>query len=284
MRLAQNDRTAGHTERLFRLLDAQVPEPGRPDFRGWEWWYLFSECHSERFSFPCQVRPIAWSPDEKYLATIERSGTAVNIGVNIWDVTSGKRKTSLRGCPGVIEAICWSPDGKYLAAGNDRGTIVIWEIASGKRVRALYGHAGAISSVDWNPDGVRLASGGADETIRIWDAHTAKTLLSLAVSSGPVATVDWHPDGKHLLATIGGMAKIWDTTSGQGNRRLRGWWASCRVQPGWDSRRLGRAQHRVMDLKHTRDCSIARADCSRSRSLERGREVAWRLQQITARS
>ena len=65
MRLARNDRTAGHTERLFRLLEGQAPEPGRPDFRGWEWWQLFSGCHSERFSFPLQYRPIAWSPDEK---------------------------------------------------------------------------------------------------------------------------------------------------------------------------------------------------------------------------
>ena len=73
MRLAQNDRAAGHTERLFRLLEAQAPEPGRPDLRGWEWWQLFSECHSERFSFPSQCRPIAWSPDEKYLATVETS-------------------------------------------------------------------------------------------------------------------------------------------------------------------------------------------------------------------
>ena len=95
MRLARNDRTAGHTGRLFRLLDGQVPEPGRPDLRGWEWWQLFSECHTERFSLPSQIRPIAWSPDEKYLATVE-----ANFGVNIWDVTSGERKTSLKGMSG----------------------------------------------------------------------------------------------------------------------------------------------------------------------------------------
>ena len=99
-----------------------------------------------------------------------------NIGVNIWDVTSGKRKTSLRGCPGWIGSISWSPDGKYLAAGNDRSTVVIWEIASGNRLRSLHGHAAPVLSVDWNPDGVRLAAGGDDGTIRIWNAHTAKMI------------------------------------------------------------------------------------------------------------
>jgi WD40 repeat protein/predicted Ser/Thr protein kinase len=221
MRLARNDHAAGHTERLFRLLAGQAPEPGRPDFRGWEWWQLFSECHSERFSFPWQYRPIAWSPDEKYLATVERFSSA-NIGVNIWDVTSGKRKTSLRGCPGSIGSISWSPDGKYLAAGNDRNTVMIWEIASGDRLRSLHGHTAPVLSVDWNPDGVRLASGGDDETIRIWNAQTAKILTVLVVPSGPVQKVDWHPDGKHLLATFRAKAdpnpirvRIWDTTSGQ---------------------------------------------------------------------
>ena len=204
---------------------------------------LFSECHSERFSLPSQVRPIAWSADEKYLATVERI-RRYNICVNIWDVTSRQRKTSLQGCPGWIESISWSPDGKYLAAGNDRSTVVIWEIASGKRVQALYGHAATINSVDWNPDSVRLASGGADGTVRIWNAHTAKTLTVLVVASGPVWRVDWHPDGKHLLATFAedrgtSGAKIWDTTSGQETHgESLGYGEVCGVQPGRHSRRI----------------------------------------------
>jgi WD40 repeat protein/serine/threonine protein kinase/Flp pilus assembly protein TadD len=215
MRLARNERIAGHTARLLRLLESQTPERGHRDHRGWEWWQLFSECHTERFSFPCQTRPIAWSPDEKYLATVE-----AGFGVNIWDVTSGKRRTLLKACPGSIASISWSPDGKYLAAGNDRSTIVLWEIASGKTLRTLHGHTAPIHSLDWNPDSVRLASGGADGMLRIWNADTAKTLVELVATSGPVWHVDWHPDGKHLLAVFAekrglSRAKIWETTSGQ---------------------------------------------------------------------
>lgn len=264
MRLAEHDRAAGQTERLFRLLNAQVPEPGRPDFRGWEWWYLFSERHSERFSFPFQIRPIAWSADGMYLATYESIGL-----VNIWDITNGVRKTSLKGCPGKINSISWSPDGKYLAAGNDRNTVVIWEIASGKRVQSLYGHTSAVTSIDWNPDGVRLASAGADGTIRIWDAHTAKVLTSLFVPSGlPIDVlprVVWHPDGQQLMANYVGGTKIWDTTSGRETHSFSNGYVAfspdgTRVVGGGDPQQ-------VLDLKT--------GEIVRSRAPRKNSNTAW---------
>lgn len=272
MRLAQSDRAAGHTERLFRLLEAQAPEPGRPNLRGWEWWQLYSECHSERFALPYQFAPIAWSPDEKYLATFEKRGDLF-LCANIWDVASGKRKTTLEGCPGVIDSISWSPDGKYLAAGNDRGSAVIWEIASGGTWRRLHGRAAAVYSVAWNPDSVRLACGEADGTVRIWNVQTGKVLAALAAPNGPVGRVHWHPDGKHLLVTFARVygsaneAQIWDTTSRQvidtWSTEFE-WWAE--FSP--DGTRVAYGSREIIDLR-TRKNVVSRMPAFR------GGKVTW---------
>ena len=220
MQVARQDWTAGRAHRLQHVLDAQLPKPGRPDFRGWEWYYLFSLCHAERWALPCQC-PFGWSPDGKYLATADYIGL-----LNIWDVANGERKASLNGCPPFAhcQSISWSPDGKHIAAGTDRGTVMIWEVASGTRVRSLMGGGAVASLVDWNPDGRRLASGEDDGTISIWDGRTGKKLSSLVGPAGPVHSLDWHPDGRQLVAVYGPRdtreLKIWDTDSG---REIAGW-------------------------------------------------------------
>jgi serine/threonine protein kinase len=131
MQVASRNWALGQFNTLQPDLEAQLPKPGRPDFRGWEWYYLFSQCNGERLVLPWQ-HFFCWSPDGKCLATADRMEP-----VNIWDVTTGERKASLQGCPVGIWCLAWSPDTKHLAAGTDRGTVAIWEVGSGNKVRLL---------------------------------------------------------------------------------------------------------------------------------------------------
>ena len=47
MRLAQHDWEQGQIGRLHEMLDSHIPQPGRPDLRGWEWYYYLSLCHKD---------------------------------------------------------------------------------------------------------------------------------------------------------------------------------------------------------------------------------------------
>jgi WD40 repeat protein/serine/threonine protein kinase/tetratricopeptide (TPR) repeat protein len=213
MRLAVHDWTAGLTGRLHDTLKSRIPAPERPDYRGWEWYYLFSQCQTHRFAFPLQrANPIAFSPDRKCLATVDQIGI-----INIWDLRDGNHIGSLKGCPGALESISWSPNGKQLAAGGDRRIVGVWDLASGKKVRSLYGHADTVNRVAWAPDGIRLASGGSDGTIRIWDTRTGEQLSSVAAPHDSVRWLDWHSDGNQLLGVAGiheFELRIWDIGTG----------------------------------------------------------------------
>lgn len=124
---------------------------------------MFSLRHAERLVVPYQSA-FAWSPDGEFLATLGFVGV-----IHIWDVTSGERKASLKGCAVGMSWIAWSPDAKHIAAGTDRGAVVIWEVESGMRVRSLRGRGGVVSLIDWSPHERRLASTEGDATIWIWD-------------------------------------------------------------------------------------------------------------------
>jgi hypothetical protein len=64
--------------RMQSLLDAHQPQPGQPDLRGWEWFYLRSFCFGERSTFrghTSYVGCVAWRPDGRRLASAGKDGT-----------------------------------------------------------------------------------------------------------------------------------------------------------------------------------------------------------------
>jgi WD40 repeat protein/serine/threonine protein kinase len=272
MQVASRDWTTGQAQHMEAVLEGHIPKPGRPDYRGWEWYYLFSQCHGERFVLPWQSS-FCWSPDGKFLATADLIGL-----VNIWDVITGERKASLQGCPVAIQCLAWSPDTKHLAAGTDRGTVVVWDVGSGKKVRSLAGSGAGVHAIAWSPDGARLASGEGEgvvewdlerggfhasyqeigeATVRIWDWRTGKSLSLLAARAGPVYTLSWHLDGRRLMAWYARKCvldssrelKIWDTASGREILRLVNDPGSPEFSPDGSRLAWGSEPVHIMDLK-----------------------------------
>jgi WD40 repeat protein len=78
MRLAMQDWKTGQIDRLCQTLDRCRPEPGQPDLRGWEWYYLLSLCHKDLMTLQGHndaVFAVAWSPDGNRLASACFGGT-----------------------------------------------------------------------------------------------------------------------------------------------------------------------------------------------------------------
>src|SRR5262249_33963801 len=73
---------------------------------------------------PVKVRHIsaALSPDQTLLAT----GTLAEKELRIWDVKTGKLKTTLTGHSGEVRAVAFSPDGKLLVSAS--GEVKVWDV------------------------------------------------------------------------------------------------------------------------------------------------------------
>jgi Mg-chelatase subunit ChlD len=107
---------------------------------------------------------LAFSPDGKTLALGGDSGSRSTPSdtVELWDVTTGKRRQLLREHPGNVSSLAFSADGNTLAVGSYK-QVFLWDPAGGDRRRILKGHTADVSYVQFSPDGKSLFSASRSE-------------------------------------------------------------------------------------------------------------------------
>src|SRR5262249_881501 len=114
MNLAHQAWEAGQPARVLELLQGHRPRFDEHDPRTFEWYYLWRLCKAQqRFilhGHKDQVMGLAFFPDGKTLASSDYQGY-----VKLWDIATGRERTTLfRGRIGQ-GTLALSPDGKLLA-------------------------------------------------------------------------------------------------------------------------------------------------------------------------
>jgi WD40 repeat protein/tRNA A-37 threonylcarbamoyl transferase component Bud32 len=167
------------------------------------------------FRWPNQgVTSVAFSPDGARLAAATRDKA-----VKVWDVATGKGLPTLRLFPWVVNGLAFGPGGQLAGACAD-GKVRVWEIPSGRERLCLPGSA-PFHAVAFGPGG-QLAGAARDGTVRLWEIPSGRQGLNLRGAS-PALAVAFSPDGTRLAAASDdGVARIWDATTGQEIRALRG--------------------------------------------------------------
>jgi len=147
-----------------------------------------------------------------------RLATASNLGVWLWDLTTGKphrtETLSWEGC----DWLGFSPDGSYLAAhGRYHMALVLWDVTNGKEVARM------LQPIEREADGRQLFAFSADgrclaicddsPTIRFWDVGARNACLRRtdSVVWFPLAT---SPDHRTVALIINKAVALWDTTTG----------------------------------------------------------------------
>ncbi|MHC4071716.1 MAG: nSTAND1 domain-containing NTPase, partial [Planctomycetota bacterium] len=106
----------------------------------------FSRHHAE-------VKSVSFSPDESTLASASWDRT-----INVWDIRSGRLRTTLRGHEDWIDSVVFSPDGGLLASSDKSGSIRVWNVSTwDERAIVDSNHPGALG---FSLDGRVLSSAG----------------------------------------------------------------------------------------------------------------------------
>jgi WD40 repeat protein/uncharacterized caspase-like protein len=137
-----------------------------------------------------QVGGLAFSPDDRLLASAADDGTII-----LLDVDNGRILRTFHGHTAQVRDVHFSPDGQRLVSAGWDKLVKIWDAATARTLSNLVGHSGWVNSASFEFDGRWVVSAGADGTVRIWDPKEGElvaTLLPLREST------DWlvvTPDG-----------------------------------------------------------------------------------------
>ncbi len=182
------------------------------------------------------IRGIAFSPDNKYVATCSYDKTA-----SLWDL-SGNLVQTFKGHKANIRSIAFSPKGDLIATAALDSTIKIWNLkgentstitqkfaqnfsvcfsSDGKQILAgcddnnayLYdlkgvvitkfvGHRGKVYTACFSPDNQNVLTASADRTFILWSID-GKRIRTFTGHNSYVSSAYFSPDGKTIISGSG---------------------------------------------------------------------------------
>ena len=206
---------------LEKLLEESTPQGGKPDNRGWEWYYFKNQCDQAGSRFPTDgecTTNATWCKKSSQVA-VGVKGT----GIQIFDLKT-RQSVARIAEHGAIRMV-WNPEGTHLAVATRDEKIKIYDVESRKATKILPGCKSwgrGNLGLDWSPDGKYIACGGASPVVFIWNAKTGKlfrklnTFFGLAVGGlKEIANLAWSPDSTTLAITYPTiqMFAAWDVNS-----------------------------------------------------------------------
>ncbi len=193
--------------RLQQKLIRHLPVGSEPDYRDWEWYYLFSRGHREERILQNNrgATHASWSPDGELIATPGK----------IWRTDTGECVRNFTPSYNLLTVVAWSPDSQTLAWGvtSDDSAIYLWDRKTDD-IGELRGAEGSVWAIEFSPDGAKLASGSIDQTVRVWD-WAAGTIVQSRPVAAHVTDFAWRPDGGLLAASARDHLYVWEAGSSE---------------------------------------------------------------------
>ncbi len=176
----------------------------------------------ESAGFTTAVNSIDLSPDGRWLAA---AGAKV---VRIWDLETGRLKSTLRGYDGLgvagtCQAVAFAPGGREVVVGvvddNPAGNIRVYQTSRPDETpEVLPGHPGpGVARLVFSRDGEYLASVDMDQrSVIIWHWATRRQLVRLTVPWRIAPYLDFPITGLPVLASIEpeGRPVFWSAIQG----------------------------------------------------------------------
>ena len=250
-----------------------------PDLRGWEWSYVWRQCHLEIKTLGGhrnEVCSVAFSPDGERIASgsgMQWAGSSQPIGeLIVNEVRSGRELFARREIKGSVMAVVYSPDGRWMASGNsytgtDYGSeLMVWDASTGERRMLVTIHRSLINKLRFSPDGQQILAAMNDSldwnaagSIRSWDITSGKEGQAFGNGTGSLLGIAIRRDGKQASLARFDSLEVWDldpTSLDPDHERTSARDLRHRVQPGWAEagvRRMGPDNQAVGHQDRSRD-------------------------------
>lgn len=197
----------GNLDKMLDRLQRHIPKDNQTDIRGFEWYYLNSQCRmTSDQTIETSGKPlfaVAISPNGQLLASGGEDGL-----LRIHEV-SGRSVRDIRATDGTIETIEFTQDGRFLAVGTSTGVLAVYRVADWVKEIQFHAHAKSITTLAFSSDSTLLVSGSDDCTVALWDFPAGTLIRRLPPHSTPIESADISADGSRIaFSTSDGWLKV----------------------------------------------------------------------------
>jgi len=219
----------GHMERLTSVAfspDGQMALTASEDGTARLWSLDTGEEIRQFTGHLSGINSANFSPDGRSIITASRDRT-----VRLWDVETGNETRRFTRHTDIVWDADFSPDGRYAASGSLDNTARVWDIATGEVLYTFTGSSYDIGGLAFSPDGRSLLTwGNGGGPAWVWDISgdgedkaSSGEIRQFSDIEGNIRYAAFSPDGVYVLTGgFGGLAQLWDATSGEEIRRFAG--------------------------------------------------------------
>ncbi len=166
-----------------------------------------------------KIFAMALSPDGRWLAAAGFMGISGNEPIRLYDFTSGKLVTLLKGHTNVVLSLAFSPDNRYLVSGQGGSynqVAIIWDVQRHQKLHTLHGHTDRIYAVAFTPDSQRVVTGSLDHSLRLWQVQDGGLITTLKGHTNKVYAVAISPQEDIIASGSDDYTiHLWDGRTGQ---------------------------------------------------------------------
>ncbi|MCB1126966.1 MAG: protein kinase, partial [Verrucomicrobiae bacterium] len=222
MNLASQALGKNDLDRVRVLLDQHRPEPGGPDFRGWEWRYLWNASESDAL-FSVQAHEGAAYSVAFLTGGHQLASSGSDHTVALWDLESRQelRRWSCQSHPddrGSVTALTLTPDGTLLlgrSAGfgttGPWGTVLLGWRTADWTPDTPFRRLTEVTTIRVSPSGRLLAARNVSGKALLHDFATGRVLAELTGPSDRYAEIAFASGQPLVAAQAIDTIALWDT-------------------------------------------------------------------------